>query len=156
MTPERPRASLVDLETNFLPVGQMRQISRITELAGPTIVGEVDLGPDHWAFAQHLPGDPVFPGSLIVEAAGQLVALWAWAGGERGRPRLLRANAEFRLPVGPAEPRLMLRGEVTRKRHMHFATITVEAGGLEVASVSVVLAVIPEADREAGAADVTL
>ena len=104
MPSEAPRPSLIDLNTPFLPVGQMRQIARVTELAGPSIAGEVDLGPEHWAFAQHLPGDPVFPGSLIVEAAGQLVALWAWASGQRGRPRYLRANAEFRLPVGRAEP----------------------------------------------------
>jgi 3-hydroxymyristoyl/3-hydroxydecanoyl-(acyl carrier protein) dehydratase len=136
----------VDLDTNFLPIGQMRQISRVTELAGPTIVAEVDLGPDHWVYAQHLPGDPVFPGSLIVEAAGQLVALWAWANGQRGRPRLLRANAEFRLPVEPAAPRLVLRGEVTRRRHMHFSSIAVEAGGVAVASADVVLAVIPFAN----------
>jgi len=147
MIPEPSRPSLVDLDTHFLPVGQMRQISRVTELAGPTIVGEVDLGRDHWVYAQHLPGDPVFPGSLIVEAAGQLVALWAWADGQRGRPRLLRANAEFRLPVGREEPRLVLRGEVTRKRHMHFATMAVEASGVQVAGATVVLAVVPADDR---------
>jgi 3-hydroxymyristoyl/3-hydroxydecanoyl-(acyl carrier protein) dehydratase len=121
----------------------MRQISCVTELAGATIVAEVDLGPDHWVYAQHLPGDPVFPGSLIVEAAGQLVALWAWAHGQRGRPRLVRANAEFRRAVGREEPRLVLRGEVTRRRHMHFATVAVEAGGVPVANATVVLAVIP-------------
>lgn len=120
----------------------MRQISRVTKLEGPTIMAEVDLGPDHWVYAQHLPGDPVFPGSLIVEAAGQLVAVWAWANGQRGRPRLLRANAEFRLPVERAEPRLVLRGEVTRRRNMHFATIAIEAGDVSVASATVVLAVI--------------
>lgn len=124
----------------------MRQISRVTELAGAAIAGEVDLGPDHWVYAQHLPGDPVLPGSLIVEAAGQLVALWAWASGQRGRPRLLRANAEFRRAVGREEPRLVLRGEVTRKRHMHFAAIRVLAGGVQVATASVVLAVIPGPD----------
>jgi 3-hydroxymyristoyl/3-hydroxydecanoyl-(acyl carrier protein) dehydratase len=138
--------SLIDLGTPFLPVGQMRQIARITELSGATIVGEVDLGPEHWVYPQHLPGDPVFPGSLIVEAAGQLVALWAWAAGQRGRPRLLRANAEFRLPVERAEPRLVLRGEVTRRRHMHFATITIDAGDKAVATATVVLAVIPFAN----------
>lgn len=134
------------LDTNFLPVGELRQISRVTEVAGATIVAEVDLGPAHWAYAQHLPGDPVFPGSLIVEAAGQLVALWAKANGQRGRPRLLRVNAEFRLPVEPATPRLVLRGEVTRRRHMHFASIAVEAEGVAVASADVVLAVIPFAN----------
>jgi 3-hydroxymyristoyl/3-hydroxydecanoyl-(acyl carrier protein) dehydratase len=145
MIPEHTRPSLVDLDTPFLPIGQMRQISRVTELNGAAIAGEVDLGPDHWVYAQHLPGDPVFPGSLIVEAAGQLVALWAWAAGERGRPRLLRANAEFRLPVGSAAPSLTLRGEVTRRQNMHFATLAVEASSVHVASASVVLAVIPAA-----------
>lgn len=137
------RPSLVDLDNPFLPVGQMRQISRVIELAGATIAAEVDLGPGHWVYAQHFPGDPVFPGSLIVEAAGQLVALWAWAAGERGRPRLLRANAEFRLPVVRAVLRLVLRGDVTRKRNMHFATFAVDASGVQVASATVVLAVIP-------------
>jgi 3-hydroxymyristoyl/3-hydroxydecanoyl-(acyl carrier protein) dehydratase len=137
------RPSLVDLETDFLPVGQMRQISRVTELVGASIVAEVDLGPDHWVYAQHLPGDPVFPGSLIVEAAGQLVAIWAWADGQRGRPRLVRATAEFRRAVERKEPRLVLRGEVTRRRHMHFATVTVEGSGEQVATATVVLAVIP-------------
>jgi 3-hydroxymyristoyl/3-hydroxydecanoyl-(acyl carrier protein) dehydratase len=121
----------------------MRQLSRVTELAGASIVAEVDLGPDHWVYAQHLPGDPVFPGSLIVEAAGQLVAVWAWADGQRGRPRLVRANAEFRRAVERKEPRLVLRGEVTRRRHMHFATVAVEGSGEQVATVTVVLAVIP-------------
>jgi 3-hydroxymyristoyl/3-hydroxydecanoyl-(acyl carrier protein) dehydratase len=137
------RPSLVDLETDFLPVGQMRQLSRVTELVGASIVAEVDLGPDHWVYAQHLPGDPVFPGSLIVEAAGQLVAIWAWADGQRGRPRLVRANAEFRRAVERKEPCLVLRGEVTRRRHMHFATVTVEGSGEQVATATVVLAVIP-------------
>ena len=137
--------SLVDLDTPFLPIGQIRQISRVTELNGAVIAGEVDLGPDHWVYAQHFPGDPVLPGSLIVEAAGQLVALWAWAAGERGRPRLLRVDAEFRLPVGRAVPCLTLRGEVTRKRNMHFATFAVAASGVQVARATVVLAVIPAA-----------
>jgi 3-hydroxymyristoyl/3-hydroxydecanoyl-(acyl carrier protein) dehydratase len=121
----------------------MRQLSRVTELAGASIVAEVDLGPDHWVYAQHLPGDPVFPGSLIVEAAGQLVAIWAWADGQRGRPRLVRANAEFRRTVERKEPRLVLRGEVTRRCHMHFATVAVEGSGEQVATATVVLAVIP-------------
>jgi 3-hydroxymyristoyl/3-hydroxydecanoyl-(acyl carrier protein) dehydratase len=142
MPDTRPK-SLIDLDTKFLPVGQMRQISRVTELDGGKIVAEVDLGPEHWVYAQHLPGDPVFPGSLIVEATGQLVALWAAANGQRGRPRFLRANAEFRLPVEPAVPPRIFRGEVTRKRNMHFATVTIEASGVQVASASVVLAVIP-------------
>jgi 3-hydroxymyristoyl/3-hydroxydecanoyl-(acyl carrier protein) dehydratase len=140
-TQQRP--SLIDIESTFLPVAQMRQISRVTELTEATIVGEVDLGPHHWVYAQHFPGDPIFPGTLIIEAAGQLVALWAWANGQRGRPRLVRTSAEFCSPVGVGEPRIQLRGEVRRKRNLHFATLSVSAAGTEVATVTAVLAVLP-------------
>src|SRR5712691_4417211 len=104
------RSSLIDLEATFLPVGQMRQISRVTPLKGAAITGEVDLSAGHWVYAQHFPGDPIFPGTLLIEAAGQLVALWAWAQGQRGRPRLVRTSAEFHFPVGPTHDHLLLRG----------------------------------------------
>ena len=94
--------SLMDIDSTYLPVGQMRLISRVTAFGGPSIRGEVDLGAAHWVFPQHFPGDPIFPGSLIVEAAGQILALWAWGQGARGRPRLVRIGAEFRSPVGPS------------------------------------------------------
>ena len=137
--------SLLDIDTTFLPVGQMRQVSRVTERAGAVIVGEVDLGPEHWVYDQHFPGDPIFPGTLMIEAAGQLVALWAWAGGQRGRPRLVRTSAEFHSPVQRSAPLLLLRAEVRRKRHLHFATISISVAGLEVATVTAVLAVLPAA-----------
>jgi len=89
------------------------------------IDAEVDLGPYHWVFPQHFPGDPIFPGTLMIEAAGQLVALWAWAHGQRGRPRLVRTGAEFHSPVGPTESHLLLPAELRRKRHLHFATIQI-------------------------------
>ena len=136
--------SLQDLDNTFLPIGQMRQITRVTHLAGPAIEGEVELGADHWVFAQHFPGDPIFPGTMIIEAAGQLVALWAWADGQRCRPRLVRTGAEFHAPSGPGESHLTLRATVKRKRHLHFATIEAWAGSVRVATVEAVLAVLAE------------
>lgn len=140
-----PDAGVIDLEATFLPVAQMRQISRVTQVEGAAITGEVDLGPNHWVYAQHLPGDPIFPGTLMIEAAGQLVALWAWAQGQRGRPRLVRTSAEFHSPVGPMNEHLLLRAEVRRKRHLNFATIGIWASGTQVATVEAVLAVLPAA-----------
>ena len=109
------RPNLIDIDTTFLPVAHMRQISRVTELVGAKITGEVDLGTQHWVYAEHFPGDPIFPGTLMIEAAGQLVALWAWASGQRGRPRLVRASAEFHHPVGSPDTRLILCTEVRQK-----------------------------------------
>ena len=142
--PTSPSASVMDIDATFLPVGQMRQISRVTKLAEAVIDAEVDLGPYHWVFPQHFPGDPIFPGTLMIEAAGQLVALWAWAHGQRGRPRLVRTGAEFHSPVGPTESHLLLRAEVRRKRHLHFATIQIWAAETRVATVEAVLAVLPD------------
>jgi len=120
----------------------MRQIARITRLEGPNIAGEVDLG-GHWVFPEHFPTDPIFPGCLMVEAAGQLVALWAWSAGQRGRPRLVRTWAEFHHPATPSAPVLELRATVKRKRHLHFATVEIMAVEAHVATVEVVLAVLP-------------
>lgn len=135
--------SLRDLSATFLPVGQMLQISRVTDLIGARIEGHVELGPDHWVFPQHFPHDPIFPGSLMIEAAGQLVALWAWAAGQRGRPRLVRTQATFHHPTGPDSTHLILRGEVRQKRNLSFATVEIWDELTHVASVEAVLAVLP-------------
>lgn len=130
-------------EATFLPTGLMRQISRVTRVEGPYIDGEVEVSDRHWVYQDHFPGDPIFPGSLMVEAAGQLVALWAWARGHRGRPRLVRAGAAFHRPVTPACDILYLAAEVRGKRNLQFADVTLQARGLLVAKIEVVLAVLP-------------
>ncbi|MEO8139978.1 MAG: hypothetical protein ABI742_10040, partial [Gemmatimonadota bacterium] len=107
------------------------------------IEGHVELGPDHWVFPQHFPTDPIVPGSLMIEAAGQLVALWAWAAGQRGRPRLVRTQAAFHHPTGPDSTHLILRGEVRQKRNLSFATVEIWDELTHVASVEAVLAVLP-------------
>ena len=137
------RPTLIDIGSTFLPTGQMRLVSRVIRLEGASIEAEVDLGQEHWVFPQHFPGDPVFPGSLMIEAAGQLVALWAWANGGRGRPRLLRTSAEFKSPVGPQAARITLRADVKRKRNMHFGKIEVGTDVTHLATVEAVLAVLP-------------
>jgi 3-hydroxymyristoyl/3-hydroxydecanoyl-(acyl carrier protein) dehydratase len=134
--------SLIEIDATFLPIAQMRQISRVTALEGEAIEGEVELGPDHWVWRQHFPNDPIFPGTMIIEAAGQLIALWAWGQGVRGRPRLVRTSAEFQSPVGRWSPRLVLRAQVRRKRHLYFGSVDVSCEGKTVATVEGVLVVL--------------
>ena len=134
--------SLLDLDATFLPVAQMRQISRVTAVDGPRITGVVDLSPEHWVYAQHFPGDPIFPGTLMLEAAGQLVALWAWAQGLRGRPRLVRIGATFHQPVTRTDPQLWLSAEVRSRRNMQFGTVALRTQDRQVAEVEAVLAVL--------------
>ena len=137
--------SLIDLDATFLPVAHMRQITRVSALEGPGIEGEVELGPDHWVWQQHFPNDPIFPGTLMIEAAGQLIALWAWGDGARGRPRLVRTGAAFQNPVGRWSPRLLLRGEVRRKRNLYFGKVQIWSDETLVATVEAVLVVLAEA-----------
>jgi 3-hydroxymyristoyl/3-hydroxydecanoyl-(acyl carrier protein) dehydratase len=134
--------SLLDLDATFLPVAQIRQISRVTAVDGPRITGVVDLSPEHWVYSQHFPGDPIFPGTLMLEAAGQLIALWAWAQGLRGRPRLVRIGATFHQPVTPADPQLWLSAEVRSRRNMQFGTVALRAQDRQVAEVEAVMAVL--------------
>ena len=137
-----PLPNLIDLDTTYLPIAEMRQITRITSLQGAVITGEMELGPNHWVYPQHFPGDPIFPGSLVIEAAGQLIALWAWAQGQRGRPRLVRTSAEFHAPVGLETPRLFLHAEVRRKRHVYFGSIHITSIDAHMASVEGTLVVL--------------
>jgi 3-hydroxymyristoyl/3-hydroxydecanoyl-(acyl carrier protein) dehydratase len=136
-------AELIKLDDTYLPVGNMRQITRVTSIEGMIIRGEVDLDADHWVWPEHFPRDPIFPGSLMIEAAGQLLALWAWARGARGRPRLVRTGAEFHNPVGLEISHLKLEAQVRRKRHLYFGATEVCGGDLKVATVEAVLTVLP-------------
>jgi 3-hydroxymyristoyl/3-hydroxydecanoyl-(acyl carrier protein) dehydratase len=133
---------LIDIDATFLPLGQMRQIARVTAIEGAIIEGEMDLGPDHWVYPQHFPGDPIFPGTLQIEAAGQLVALYAWSEGRRGYPRLVRTRAEFHSPLGPDTPGLLLRADVQRKRHLYFGNVQIFSGETLAATVEAVLVVL--------------
>jgi len=141
--PAATASSLIDIDATFLPAANMRQITRVTALEGAGIEAEMELGPDHWVWEQHFPGDPIFPGTLMIEAAGQLIALWAWGQGVRGRPRLVRTSAEFQQPVGRWSPMLTLKGEVRRKRHLYFGDVAIWSEGIQVARVEGVLVVLP-------------
>ena len=74
-----------------------------------------------------------------------MVALWAWAQGQRGRPRLVRAAAEFRAPVETKDHTLFIEATIRRKRHLNFGEVAVRTPAGAVASVSLVLAVIAAA-----------
>ena len=73
------------------------------------------------------------------------MAVWAWANGHRGRPRLVRTAASFHHPVTSRAPQLDLQADVRGKRHLQVATVEVSAEGIQVAEVEVVLAVLAPA-----------
>lgn len=136
------RYERANLGTTFLPIGQMLQLDRVNAVDGECITAEMNLSPEHWVFPMHFPGDPIFPGCLLIEAAGQLVALWGWDAGLRGRPRMARTSAEFESPVFATDRTVTLKGEVRRRRNMCFGTVTVTAGDRTVAKIEAVIVVV--------------
>ena len=123
-----------EFEDIFLPAGQMLQIDRVREVLGPRIVCEADLE-RHWVFPLHFPDGPIFPGSLLIEGAGQAIAIWAWENELRGDPRLVRVEAEFRSPVVPEDRLLTYVGTIKRRCNVCVGTVDVLTNGRVVAHV---------------------
>ena len=120
----------------------MLQIDRVRQIEGARIVCEMDLDRDHWVFSLHLPDDPVFPGCLLIEAAGQVVALWGWDAGLRGRPRMARVTAEFASAVRPGDAVLTLTAKVRRRRQICFGSVDILVGERRVATLDLTIVVL--------------
>ena len=86
-----PSAPLLDFETLDLTrtvatqaeiLSKIKQRGRFALLDGvlhfglekPLIVGFKDIRGDDWWAADHIPGRPIFPGALMIEAAAQLAS----------------------------------------------------------------------------------
>jgi 3-hydroxymyristoyl/3-hydroxydecanoyl-(acyl carrier protein) dehydratase len=131
-----------DLECMFLPIKQMLQLDRVTQIQDFSAICELDV-PNHWVFPLHFPEDPIFPGSLLIEAAGQAVAVWAWHASFRGRPRLVRVNAKFEEPVLPQDQVVTLKAEVRRRKNVFIGSVKVSVKKRAIALIDLVLIVVP-------------
>jgi 3-hydroxymyristoyl/3-hydroxydecanoyl-(acyl carrier protein) dehydratase len=125
----------------YLPVEQMLQIDRVIEITGDTVHCEMDL-PHHWVFPLHFPKDPIFPACLMIEAAGQAIAIWAWHHRLEGLPRLARVSASFESPVRQEDGILTFTGKIRRRRHICVGSVEIFADGRRVAQVEETLAVV--------------
>lgn len=130
-----------ELEATFLPVGQMLQIDRVTEISPDRIVCEMDIA-RHWVFPLHFPSDPVFPGSLLIEAAGQAVAVLAWHMGIRGKPRLVKVTARFESCVLPQDETLSLVAAVRRRKNAFCGVADLSVPGRSVAQIEPMVIII--------------
>ena len=129
------------LAATFLPVGQMLQIDRVTEISPDRIVCEMDIA-KHWVFPLHFPSDPVFPGSLLIEAAGQAVAVLAWHMGFRGKPRLVKVTARFESGVLPQDETLRLVAAVRRRKSAFCGIVDFFGSGRAVAQIEPMVIII--------------
>src|SRR4051812_13338359 len=100
--------------------GDMEQLNGII-YANPEqgrIIGYKDVKADEFWVAGHIPGRPLFPGVLMIEAAAQLASFYTrkyvgWKGfiGFGGA-----TDIRFRAPVTPGQ-RLYIVGQKTWERH---------------------------------------
>jgi len=132
------RSSLAQV---YLPVEQMLQIDRVIELTGDSVRCEMDLSL-HWVFPLHFPKDPIFPACLMIEAAGQAIAIWAWHYRLEGKPRLARVGASFEAPVRPMDEVLTFVGKIRRRRNICLGLVEIFANGRRVARVEETLVVV--------------
>ena len=135
-----------DLGEARLPVEQMLQIDRVIAVTEDSILCEMDLRA-HWVFPLHFPQDPIFPACLMIEAAGQAIAIWAWHHRVPGHPRLARVRASFESPVRREDGVLSFRGKLRRRRHVCVGTVELFCGDRLVASVEETLAFIASSDK---------
>jgi 3-hydroxymyristoyl/3-hydroxydecanoyl-(acyl carrier protein) dehydratase len=138
MTPVYSRS---DLAAVYLPVGQMLQIDRVIEVTAECITCEMDLK-EHWVFPLHFPGNPIFPACLMIEAAGQAMAIWAWHHRMSGNPRLARVKASFESAVRPEDGVLRFVGKMRRRRHVCAGAVELSCHGRPVAAVEETIAFV--------------
>ena len=131
-----------DLGKMFLPIGQMLQIQTISSIENGTIVGQRKLSESDWMFALHFPGDPIFPGSLLIEGAGQILAIWGWHNGLRGKPRLVKVAAEFRTPVSSLDKLITFTGKIVKRKNVVMGTVEITVGNRFIGTVNGSLIVI--------------
>ena len=138
MTPVYSRS---DLSAVYLPVDQMLQIDRVIEVTPEGITCEMDLT-THWVFPLHFPGNPIFPACLMIEAAGQAMAIWAWHHKMPGNPRLARVKASFASAVRPEDGVLRFVGKLKSRRHVCAGKVQLFCGSRPVAEVEETLAFV--------------
>jgi 3-hydroxymyristoyl/3-hydroxydecanoyl-(acyl carrier protein) dehydratase len=128
-----------DLAQVYLPVEQMLQIDRVMEVTADSVQCEMDLDA-HWVFPLHFPKDPIFPACLMIEAAGQAIAIWAWHHKVPGNPRLARVQASFESGVKPEDGILSFVGKIRRRRNICVGVVELFCGARRVAEVQETLA----------------
>jgi 3-hydroxyacyl-[acyl-carrier protein] dehydratase/trans-2-decenoyl-[acyl-carrier protein] isomerase len=100
-----------DSDPVILPSPPMLMIDRVTGIYRNgnkgRIIAELDIRADAWYYACHFPGDPIHPGSLMLEGLWQLLVLFCAMGGARGSGRALGVGeVAFLKSTGPGKGNL--------------------------------------------------
>jgi len=84
-----------------------------------SIVAEQDIRLDAWYFQCHMPGDPVQPGCLCVDAVWQLLGFYCtWSGGLGGGRALGCEEITFNGQIRPYNQKVRYEIDVRRLSHL--------------------------------------
>ena len=131
-----------DLAKMFLPIGEMLQVHTIADITEENITGERRLSELDLIFPLHFPGDPIFPGSLLIEGAGQIIAIWGWHNGLRGKPRLVKVTAEFKSPVYAHDKKVTYSGTMTKRNNIVMGNVNISVDERYVGKVVATIVVL--------------
>ena len=132
----------------------MLMIDRVLELGENYVLAEKLVSSAEPALAGHFPGQPIFPGVLIIEAMAQAAALWAMSSGNV-QPGLLCVLAgvdsvRFRRQVVPGDVlRLEARALAARSKLVKIEAKASVAG--EPVADAILLAAFVQRSAEGGA-----
>lgn len=112
-------------------------VDRILEIEeGKRIVGLKNFTADEPFFQGHFPGNPIVPGTILVEAMAQVGALFVLGGKSSGRSGMLYLTGldgvRFRRPVQPGDQVVFELKLVRKKRDMWKVRGTARVGGATV------------------------
>ena len=129
-----------------LPADQLLMMDRIVDIkphAGLFKKGEIraefDINPEVWFFKHHFIGDPLMPGSLMLEGLWQTLGFYLGWSGYSGKVRALgvgdlKLKSEIRPDAGCIEYKINIRRIVARQSVLAIAQGSIYQGGCEVAA----------------------
>ncbi len=139
----------------LLPHGpEFRFVDRLLSMdPGKSAVGEYKVRGDEYYLRGHLPGEPIFPGVLLVEAAAQLAGVVAQNDPAFPEFQGLKLTALRAVKIrGSARPgqTLLIQASLTaRLGHLIQAEATCSVNGVEIMSAELTLGDTATPDRTA-------
>jgi 3-hydroxyacyl-[acyl-carrier protein] dehydratase/trans-2-decenoyl-[acyl-carrier protein] isomerase len=118
----RPSGTCLPCGGPRLPIPPLLALREITHLSRVQGAGEArartNISDLSWVFTSHFPGDPVFPGTMILDGLFQLMGIYCQYIGFQGRGRASRVlKVQFRQEVTPVDKLLEFHLNVTRIVH---------------------------------------
>lgn len=129
-----------------LPADQLLMMDRIVDIkphAGLFNKGEIraefDINPELWFFKHHFVGDPLMPGSLMLEGLWQTLGFYLGWSGHPGKVRALgvgdlRLKNEITPDAGCIEYKINIRRIVARQTVLAIAQGSIYQDGREIAT----------------------